>query len=215
MTKARPVLGKSFFSNSLPAGSPLSTAEIARAMARRSPAKIFSAHSCCRSTMVIEAPKGALQSSQQFPGDNHPLDFAGTLANGKQLNVSVILLHRIILDKAVASVDLHRLVGNSHRQFGSKKLGHGRLASHADAAVGQGRSPVSQQPCGIDFCSHIHQFPLDGLERADRFSELFPLSGVTRRSLKGALRKPDRNRPDTDAAEIQYLEAIDKPVALL
>src|ERR1700722_17551261 len=63
--------------------------------------------------------------AQNLAGDDQALDFAGSLTYRAQLYVAVELLYRIVLDEAVAPVQLHRLIADLHRDFTGHQLGHG------------------------------------------------------------------------------------------
>src|SRR5262249_25434405 len=50
--------------------------------------------------------------SEKLAGVDELLDFAGAFADGAELHVTVKLLRGIVLDEAVAAVNLHALVGD-------------------------------------------------------------------------------------------------------
>ena len=60
-------------------------------------------------------PQHALSAAQR-PRDHHLLDLVGALADGEDLRVAVHAAHRVLLDVAVAAVDLDRLLGAAHRE---------------------------------------------------------------------------------------------------
>src|SRR6185295_152863 len=57
--------------------------------------------------------------------------------------------------------------------------------------------------------------PLHGLEARDRLAELPPLLRVGARGFVGALREPDRERGDADAAGVEDLQRVDETLSLL
>jgi hypothetical protein len=59
----------------------------------------------------------------QRPRDHHLLDLVGALADGEDLRVAVEAAHRVLLDVAVAAVDLDGLLGAAHRQAPGLELG--------------------------------------------------------------------------------------------
>jgi len=88
--------------------------------ARTSPARTLSAHF---STGRVILSCGAFWSGQshlllflaeELPGNHQLLNFAGALADSAELHVAIILLRGIILDEAVAAMNLHALVGHLH-----------------------------------------------------------------------------------------------------
>ena len=66
------------------------------------------------------APRFSSIGLQQLPRDHQPLDFAGAFADGAQLGVAKEFLHRIVLDEAVAAVDLHGFIGDAHGGLGGE-----------------------------------------------------------------------------------------------
>ena len=67
----------------------------------------------------------AQRAGPERPGDHHLLDLVGALADGEDLRVAVEAAHRVLLDVAVAAVDLHGLLGAAHRQAAGLELGLG------------------------------------------------------------------------------------------
>src|SRR5687768_16283783 len=86
--------------------------EMARAMARTSPASTRSA----RAGRVTSVGK-------QLARDDEPLHFARSLSNGGQLDVAKELLRRIVLDEAVAAENLHSVLRCPHRDFTGVEFG--------------------------------------------------------------------------------------------
>ena len=80
--------------------------------------------SCLRRRRVCqdgESPAGGVDL-ENFAGDDHALNLAGAFADGAELDVPVELLHRVVLDEAIAAVDLHRLVRHpAGRLFGEPR----------------------------------------------------------------------------------------------
>src|SRR5215471_2519008 len=128
--------------------------EIARAMARGSPAMSLSA------------------------SDDEPLDLARPLADGGQLDVAKVLLGRVVLDEAVAAVNLHAVVGYLHGHLAGVELRHRRLQRRAGAASLQVSRPVREKPRGFDLRRRIRQLPLDSLKAGDRLAERLALPSV-------------------------------------
>src|SRR5262245_39852631 len=104
---ARPVRPKIVRTRSALDGSSSSISEIARAMARGSPA----------STRSASGGVTGSRAREQLTGDHEPLDFARALADGEQLHVPEVLFGWIVFDEAVAAVNLHAVVGHLHRDF--------------------------------------------------------------------------------------------------
>ena len=105
-------------------GSPFSMPVAARASARAG-----------RLREICSRPVAVHQLFEQLPRDHQPLDLAGAFADGAELDVAVELLHRIVLDEAVAAVNLDGLVRDAHGGLGREQLGHGGFAGDAPAAI--------------------------------------------------------------------------------
>src|SRR6476469_7898688 len=145
-----------------------SMSEMARAMARASPLRTRSASGAETGT----------SGSQKLTGDHQPLDLAGTLADGGELDVAEVLLGRVVLDEPVAAEDLDRVLGGTDRDLGGIELGHRRLERHLPPLVLQPRGPIGEQPCGLDSGCVVEQLPADRLKPADLLSELCSIAGV-------------------------------------
>src|SRR5580700_3520228 len=152
---------------------------------------------------------------EELPRDHQALDLAGAFANGAQLDVAIELFDRIVLGETVTAVDLHRLVGGAHRNFGSKQFGHGRLLGDALPVILHPTGAIREQARGVDLSGHVGELVLNGLKLRDGPAELDALLGVFERSLISALRGADRERGDGNAPAIQNAQAVDESLALL
>src|SRR6266540_5871837 len=77
---------------------------------------------------VLPAPSVPRTSALgQGPADHDPLDLGGALEDRVDLGVPVPLLHREVLDVAVASQDLDGLLGDPHGPLAGLELAHGAL----------------------------------------------------------------------------------------
>src|SRR5579884_2766776 len=65
------------------------------------------------------------RSGPERPRDHHLLHLVGALADGQDLGVAVEAAHGVLLDEAVATVDLHGLLGRAHGQPPGLELGLG------------------------------------------------------------------------------------------
>src|SRR5215510_1045975 len=82
--------------------------EIARAMARGSPASTLST----RGDIGSQADMDGSLSLQQLSGDDEPLNLACALTNRGQLHVAKVLLGRIAFPPPVAAVNLDAVIGS-------------------------------------------------------------------------------------------------------
>src|SRR5688572_12259631 len=121
----RPVCGKMSRTRPAAASASSSISEMARAMARTSPART-------RSAMEGET---ITSGGQQLPGNHEALHLACAFTDGQQLDVTEILLGRIVLHEAVAAVHLHAVLGGAHGDLARIQLRHGGLEGHAPALI--------------------------------------------------------------------------------
>jgi len=80
----------------------------------------------------------------------HLLHLVGALADGEDLGVAVEAADRVLLDVAVAAVDLHRLLAGAHGQPAGLELRLRRGEREALAAVLLDRGLVGEQPRRLD-----------------------------------------------------------------
>src|SRR5207247_10807960 len=66
--------------------------------------------------------------AQELAGNDEFLDFAGAFADGAEFHIAVILLHRVVLDKTVAAVNLHGFVRDADGDFAGEEFRHARFA---------------------------------------------------------------------------------------
>src|SRR6266581_4037456 len=77
--------------------------------------------------------------------DHHLLDLVGALADREDLGVAVEAAHRILLDVAVAAVDLHGLLRAAHGQAPGLQLGLGGREGEVASGVLLPRGLVHEQ----------------------------------------------------------------------
>src|SRR5690348_5189176 len=85
-------------------------------------------------------------SGPERAGDDHLLHLVGALADGEDLRVAVHAAHGVLLDVAVAAVDLHGLLRAAHRQTPRLQLGlRGRQREVAPLVL-EPRGLVHEEP---------------------------------------------------------------------
>src|ERR687892_1175546 len=104
-----------------------------------------------RSTRSAISPRLATStrantSGSERAGDDHLLDLVRALADREDLGVAVEAADGVLLDVAVAAVDLHGLLGAAHREPAGLELGLGGGERERAAGVLQARGLVGQQP---------------------------------------------------------------------
>src|SRR4029077_8246482 len=158
-------------------------------------------------TSRIFTARGVI-SGPERAGDHHLLHLVGALADRQDLGVAVEAADRVLLDEAVATVDLHRLLGRAHREAAALQLRLRRGEAEVAPFVLQHRRFEHQQPGRLDLGRDIGELRLDRLELGDRLAEGAPLLGVGERLVERPLGQPDAHRGNADAADVEYLEEL-------
>src|SRR6185369_2626850 len=213
-TRARPLRAKTPARTSRASGRPSSTSVMARASARTSPPRTPATSAGTEESATAALPHHPAQA-QELAGDDQALDLARALADRAQLRVPKVALHRVVLDVAVAPVDLHRLHGHLDGGLAGVELGHGGLHGVLLARVAQRGRPPGQEARGIHLGGHVRDLELDGLEVRDGVAELAAVRGVAVRGLERGLGDAQREGGDPDAPAVQDAQGVDEPVALL
>src|SRR3954470_21888870 len=106
----------------------------------------------------------ARASRAERAGGEHMLALVGPFADGEDLRVPVEAADRVLLDVAVAAVDLHGLLAAAHGEPARLELrlrgGQGEVATRVLLA----RGLVDQQPRRLDLGRHVRELDLDRLE---------------------------------------------------
>src|SRR4051812_5531666 len=229
---ARPVFAKMRRTRSVLAGSSSSINEMARAIARGSAASTRSASVAVtgrRTTQKAHNPhrpaavriarvlrrRWVRSSRQELPRDDQPLNLARAFADCGELDVAEEFLGRVVLDEAVAAVNLHAVVGDLDGDLARVELGHRRLQRRARAALLQVGGVIRHQPRRFNLRRRVGQLPLNSLKARDRLAECFTVARVAEGRFVRTLRQSDRQRGDADAAGVEHLHRVDEPLAFL
>src|SRR5439155_16797177 len=158
-----------------------------------------------RTGPATAAPRASRRSrlGAQSASDDHLLHLIGALSDGEDLGVAVEAAHRVLLDIAVAAVDLDRLLGAADGQAPCLELRLGGGQGELRLAVLEARGLVDEQPAGLDLGAHVGELALDGLELRDRLPERLALAGVGERLVERALREPDAHGGDADPPDVE------------
>src|SRR5215212_746440 len=114
-------------------------------------------------TSLSAAPRRAVVRSRDRPsraegaGDHHLLHLVGALADREDLGVAVEPAHRVLLDVAVAAVDLNGFLGAAHGQPAGLEL---RLrGGQRERALGvlEPRGLVREQSRRLDLGRHVRE----------------------------------------------------------
>src|SRR3954454_12371719 len=97
----------------------------------------------------------ALPSRPERAGDDHLLDLVRALADREDLRVAVEPADGVLLDVAVAAVDLHGLFGAAHGQPAGLELGLRRRQREVAPVVLQAGGLVDEQSRGLDLGRHV------------------------------------------------------------
>src|SRR6266478_9057160 len=175
-------------------------------------------HDCAVGMKTLRPERPELQAflffAEELAGNDQFLNFAGTFANGAELDVAVKFFGGIVLDEAVAAVNLHAFVGDADGDFTGKKLGHAGFAREASIVlISKPRGLINEQSRRFHLRGHIRQLELNSLEFADGLAELLALLGVANRGIERPLRHAQAESGDGDASSIQNLQAAGKAFA--
>ena len=140
--------------------------------------------------------------------DHHLLNLVGALADGEDLGVTVEAADRVLLDVAVATVDLHRFLGAADGEPTCLQLGLRCGEGEVLAGVLLDRRLVDEQACGLDLRGHVRELRLDRLEAADRLAEGVAFLRVGERLVERTLGEPDAHGRDPDPADVEHLQEL-------
>ena len=155
----------------------------------------------------LDAPR-----EQRLARDHEALDLRGALVELHDLRVAHQLLDRVLLDEAVAAVDLHGVRGDLHRGVRGEALGVRGLDGVAAALVEQDGRVPGRQAREVHLGGHVGDHELDRLVHGDRDAELDALLGVVRGELEGRAGDAGRHGRHAGARAVQghhrELEAV-------
>src|SRR5712692_3208251 len=155
------------------------------------------------------------RAREQVSGDDELLDLRGALVDLGDLRVPEVPLDLVLLDEAVAAVDLHGVRRDAHGHLGGEELGHRRLGPEGLAPVLEERRAQREQARRLDRRRHVGQHPLDHLVLADRHAEALALARVAERGLVRRDGDADGLRGDADAAAVDGRHGDLEPLPLL
>ena len=112
-----------------------------------------------------------LRLAAELAGYHHLLDLVGALADREDLGVAVEAADRVLLDVAVAAVDLDRLLGRSDREAAGDQLRLRGGEGERLAGVLLQRGAPGEQAGGLDLGGEVGDLRLDRLELGDRLAE--------------------------------------------
>src|SRR3954447_13801781 len=139
---------------------------------------------------------------------DHLLYLIRPLADSEDLRVAVEAADRVLLDVAVAAVDLHRLVGCLDGQPSGLQLRLRRHEAEVAALILEPRRLVREQPGRLDLRREVGELRLDRLEARDRLPERAALLRVRQRLVERPLRQADAHGRDSDASTVKRLQEL-------
>src|SRR3954471_19906102 len=139
---------------------------------------------------------------------DHLLYLIRPLADREDLRVAVEAADRVLLDVAVAAMDLHRLVGRLDGQPSGLQLRLRRHEAEVAPLILEPCRLVGEQTSRLDLRGQVGELRLDRLEARDRLPERAPFLRVRERLVQGPLRQPDSHRRDPDPPPVQRLEEL-------
>ena len=162
-----------------------------------------------RADAVLRARRVGARLGAERARDHHLLDLVGALADREDLRVAVEAADRVLLDVAVAAVDLHGLLGAAHRQAAGLELrlggGQREVAPGVLLAARPCRRAAGPASISVDMSASLAWIAWNfeiGLPNALR------CFGVRQRLVERALREPDAHRGDADAADVEDVQEL-------
>src|SRR3954453_20361349 len=145
-------------------------------------------------TASVAARAGAASPSAlsaESASDDHLLDLVSAFPDREDLGVAVEAAHGVLLDVAVAALDLHRLLGGAHREPARLELGLRGVEVEVPTGVLQQPRLVDEHPARLDLRAHVGELGLDGLELGDHLAERLALLRAGGRLVEGAPAEPE------------------------
>src|SRR4051812_8269790 len=165
---------------------------------------------CARRLLRLDAPR-----QQHLAGDYQTLDLGRALVELHDLRVAHQLLDGVLLDEAVAAVDLHGVSCDLHRRVCREALRVRRDERVALALVEQeGRVP-RHQARGMNLRGHVGDHELDRLMHRDRHAELHALLRILGRELEGRAGDAYSHGSDAGARAVEGRHRHAEAVVLL
>src|SRR6185437_570056 len=96
---------------------------------------------------------------QKLPGDHQSLDFAGTLADGAQFHIAIVLFSWIVFDESIAAMNLNALIGTLDRYLAGKELGHGGLEGRLQSRIFHTGGTHRKEARSVNFSCHVSKLP--------------------------------------------------------
>src|SRR5581483_1428297 len=119
------------------------------------------------------------------------------------LGVAVEAGGGVLLDVAVATVDLHGPLARAHREPARDELRLRGDEREGLAAVPEERGAVGEEPRRLDLRGEVRELHLDRLEPRDRLAERAPLPRVGERLVERPLGEPEAEGGDADPAAVE------------
>ena len=159
--------------------------------------------------------------------DQHPVDLVRALENPVDARIAVHLLDPILLDEAVAAVDLHGLIHHEVQHFRAEDLVDGALdrvlrdrlrGLHArirprdvdglEDRVEEPSSAIDHALQRVNLRVHPRELALNERELREFLAKLLPLIRVLRRRLERDLGPADAPAPSLKRPMLRMLNAI-------
>src|SRR4029450_7081807 len=151
---------------------------------------------------------------RECSSDDQLLDLARSLVEGSDARVSQVLPDRVLVDVAVAAVDLHGRVRGADRRLAGVVLGDRGLERVPDTRVRRKRGSPGEQARRLGLDGELRQALLHELERCDRAPELLPVLCIGDACLEAALADPDAARRQRDPTVVERRQRHPQPAAL-
>src|SRR5262245_6568471 len=154
--------------------------------------------------LSARACRSAAVASQQLARDHHAHDLVGALQNLVHPEVAHEFLEPVVLEIAVAPVNLQGLITDLEAMVRGKALGHGRV--HGGLRIGTIErigGAVGHQPRGFELRCHVRYFELQRLKVRERPTESGALEQVSSRLVQSHPSRTQGAGSDVDPPAIE------------
>src|SRR6266568_4209234 len=179
-----------------------------------------------------QVQESAISPAEEYCWNENSVNLVGSFENPLNPRITVVALHRVLADVAIAAMDLHRFVHHHVQLFAAEHFGNGALRSVLldrllvafviiRTIVIQGGDPVTQHTCnpvyyrlgGKNGGRHVGNFFLDCAKFADRLAELLPLARIRSSLAKRRLGHAERLRRHFQPPHVEHVEGDLVPLA--
>ena len=140
---------------------------------------------------------------EEFPSNNHSLNFGGAFVDFGNLGIAHHSFHRIFAGVAVTAVELDALGGHFHCGFSGEQFRHGCIGGEGNVLIFLERCGTNQQAGGLNLGFEVGHLELRVLELGNGATELLAFLGVFDGGIHSALGDAEGLCGNTDTAAVE------------